>query len=133
MATLLSLDPHDPVPETGRFILVLQRFGEDDPQVRVVEFIESDGVHARSRLALAPDRRPLGFAEATEAALARALNEAIDTVYALDRTAGPREQIVRSHHGDHTVAMEGLADSDAEDEEPGTDIRDRPHDAGFTR
>lgn len=133
MATLRRLDPHDPVPESGHFILVLQRFGEDDPRALVVEFINFDGQHAQSVLALAPDRRLLSFAEATEAALERALQAGIDTVYALDRTAGPREQMVRSHQGDHTVAMEHLSDSDIEDNEPGTDIRDRPHDAGFSR
>jgi hypothetical protein len=47
----------------------------------------------------------------------------------VDRTAGPREREVLRHHGDHAVDIEKLADE--EPGETGTDIRDRPMDAGY--
>lgn len=130
MTELCRLSPHDPAPE-GRYMLVLKRFGEDAPLVSVVELITAvDGESARLTVLTRPDGTPMDFEEAVEAALARAEPDGFTVVHALDRTAGVREHEVLAHGGDRTVGMEKLVDTDPEDGEEGTDMRDRPADAG---
>jgi hypothetical protein len=69
------------------------------------------------------------FDEAVATAVAFAEERGLSVVYAVDRTAGPRESEVQSHGGDRTVGMEKL--DDAVEGEAGTDMRDRPMDAGY--
>jgi hypothetical protein len=80
------LEPHDELPENGRFVLVMRA------------------------VALAEER-------------------ALSFVYAVDRTGGPREAEVLSHGGDRTVGMEKL--DDAAEGERGTNMQDRPPNAGY--
>jgi hypothetical protein len=131
MTELRRLSPHDPVPDEGSYMLVLRRFGEDAPRVAVVELITAaENESPQLTVLVRPDGTPMGFEEAVEAALARAERDGFAVVYALDRTAGVREHEVLVHGGDRTVGMEQLVDTDPEDGEQGTDIRDRPANAG---
>jgi hypothetical protein len=130
MTKVRRLHPHDPLPDSGRYMLVLRRFGEDDPQVAVTEIIMADGKDPPElTLAVRPDGTPVPFEEAIGVAVSRADNAGCPMVYAMDRTAGEREREVLQHHGDHSVDMEKLADE--EPGETGTDIRDRPMGAGY--
>lgn len=132
MAAIRRLAPHDPVPESGRYLIVMRRFAEDAPRLTVTELIASDGEHAPVLTVPAGgDGAPLGFEAALRAAVARADREGLAEVIAVDRTAGPREREVLAHEGDHAVHGEVLADTDLEEGEPGPDIRDRPQDAGY--
>jgi hypothetical protein len=131
MTELRRLSPHDPLPDEAPFRLVLQRFGEDAPRVAVVELITATADEPpRLMVPARADGTPMGFEEAVTAALAQAKREGFPVLHALDRTAGPREQEVLTHDGDRTVNMQTLQDTDPEDGESGTDIRDRPADAG---
>lgn len=132
MAELRRLEPHDPLPEDGRYMLLLRRFGEDDPRFIVTEMIVSDGQGPRHLdIPLRADGASLTFEEAIEAALQHAKRLKLDLVYVVDRTAGPREHEVLDHAGDHSFTTDRLEDTDPEDNEPGTDIRDRPMLAGY--
>jgi hypothetical protein len=51
----------------------------------------------------------------------------------LDRSKGQREQEVLRANGMHNFADDTLSDTDPEDGVTGSDLRDRPHDAGFMR
>ena len=64
------------------------------------------------------------FEEAVDAGRRVAESEGLDVVYAVDRTAGPREREILAHGGDHTVDMDKLDDMDLEDGERGPDMRD---------
>ncbi len=131
MATLRRLAPHDPVPETGRYLIVMRRFAEDGPRATVTEMIASDG-HSPPMLTVPTraDGTPLDFDAAVAAARKEADRQGLAVVHAVDRTAGPREREVLEHGGDHAVHLERLADTDLSEGEPGTDLRDRPWDAG---
>lgn len=130
MPKVQRLQPHDPLPESGRYMLVLRRFGEDDPQVAVTEIITANGQDPPElSVAVRPDGTPMPFEEAIGVAESRAESDGCPTVYAVDRTAGQREREVSQHHGDHSVGMAKLADE--EPGETGTDIRDRPMGAGY--
>ena len=72
-----------------------------------------------------PNGTPMSLEEAVEAARAVADAAGIGAVHVIDRTAGPREQDILQHGGDHTVHMDQLEDSDLEDGEPGPDMRGR--------
>jgi hypothetical protein len=120
------LQPHDPVPESGRYLLVLRRFAEDAPRVTLTELVISDGRDPpQLTVPMGSDGAPLDFEGAVSAAQARAEREGFDRVYVVDRTAGGREQEILAHHGDHTVGMEKLDDMDLEEGERGSDLRDR--------
>jgi phage baseplate assembly protein gpV len=124
------LQPHDAVPESGRFVLVLRRLGEDAPDVVITEIILSENTEPpEMSVALRPDGTSMDFDEAVAAATAEAERRGIPAVYAVDRTSGPREREVLAHGGDHTVAMDKLDDTAAG--ETGSDMRDRPLDAGY--
>lgn len=112
--------------------MVLRRFGEDDPSSVVTELIVDDG-HSPPRRSVVVG--PKGAAAALDAAVREAIEQAgrhhIRVVYAVDRTAGERERSVLEHGGDHSFGSARLEDTDPEDGESGTDMRDRPRDAGY--
>ena len=127
MAGIITLAPHDPVPAgPGRRVLLLRRFDEDNPRETVIELhLSGGGAPAEATRPVRPDGSFMQMADATEAAQAVADSEGLDTVYVLDRTAGPREQEILAHGGDHSVNMGALQDTDPEDGEQGADMRDR--------
>lgn len=127
MTEIIRLEPHDPLPERGNIALVLRRFGEDDPNAVITE-IDYFGRHPVVELAADGS-----FEDAVHTAARHATERGIATVYAIDRTAGRREQEVLSHHGDHSVRSDELADTDEEDGVRGATILDRPSSAGYVR
>lgn len=132
MTELRMLQPHDPVPEGGRYMLVLRRFGEDSPRTAITEIITADGRDPPEiSVALLPNAQPMDFRQAVQQARAEAERSGFGVIYAVDRTAGPQERAVLEHEGNRTTGMEHLSDTDPEDGEMGTDIRDRPRDAGY--
>ena len=134
MVETRRLQPHDPVPDSGRYMLVMKRFAEDAPQTTIVEIITADGDQPpKIAVPLGPDSKPLGFEEAVRAAQAQAERAGFGLVYAVDRTAGPREREIIEHHGDHAFSGEPLEDKDLEEGEIGADMREWPLDAGYLR
>ena len=127
MPSLTQLAPHDPMPEgAARRVVLLQRFDEDDPRQTVIELhLLGGGAPAEATRPVRPDGTFMALDDATEAAQAVAESEGLDTVYVIDRTAGPREQEVLAADGDHTVGMDRLQDTDPEDGETGPDMRGR--------
>ena len=123
MAELVRLDAHDALPG-GPGVTVLQRFDEDDPDRVVVEIALAgkDGAHETTR-PVHPDGRPMSFEEAIAAARGVADSERLPRVFAVDRTAGPLEQVVLSHGGAHDARGHTLSDDDLEEGEPGPDMR----------
>ncbi len=126
MAEIRTLNPHDPMPEGGRSVIVMRRFDEDDPHRTVVEvtLTHGRGRPERTRPARA-DGSPMDLDEAADAARQVADQEGIATVQVIDRTAGPRERDIQQHGGDHSVHMDRLDDDDMEEGERGPDMRDR--------
>ena len=129
---LRRLAPHDPLPERGPYVLVLRRFGEDDPAAVVTEMIIDDG-RSPPRQSVMPGRDvlPAAFDAVVHQAAEAALRHHIGIVYAVDRTEGERERSVLEHGGDHSFGSARLEDTDPEDGEAGTDLRDRRRDAGY--
>jgi hypothetical protein len=126
MAQIRKLEPHDALPTGGRNVTLLRRFEEDDPRRVVLELIISRGTgRGETRQALHADGRPMSVAEALHSARTLADAEKLDTVYVIDRLAGPRERDILRHHGDHSVHMGQLDDFDLEEGERGSDMRDR--------
>ncbi len=126
MAQVKELSPHDPLPDVGRYVTVLQRFDEDNPSRVMVEIAFSDGRGGRETTHPArPDGHPMGFREAIAAAVAVADSEGVPEVHAVDRTAGPLERRVLQVGGAHDMRGESLDDSDLEEGERGPDLRDR--------
>jgi hypothetical protein len=134
MAEVTRLDPHDPLPERGPFVVVMRRFGEDDPNATLLEIVvaTADGL-PETRPAIGPDDRVLDLDGATALASRVADAMQVPRVLFVDRTAGQREAEVIRHHGDHSFAGERLEDTDPEDGEAGTSLRDRPQGAGYLR
>jgi hypothetical protein len=132
MIKTIVLAPHDPIPEPGAHGLVLRRLGEDDPVAIVTEII-FHGPDGGSTAAHKPDGAAMTLKEALAAARGMAKKRHIATLYVLDRTQGQREQEVLRAHGLHNFPADVLSDTDFEDGELGSDLRDRPHDAGFMR
>ncbi len=132
MTKIIHLAPHDPIPEPGAHGLVLRRLGEDDPGALVTEMIfygkQGGTIPAHKR-----DGTAMTLEEAIDAARDEAVTRDISTVFVLDRMEGAREQQVLRAHGGHNFTADVLSDSDPEDGERGSDLRDRPHDAGFMR
>ena len=124
MTEIRRLNAHDPLPG-GHAVVVMQRMDEDVPDGVTVEMIvhHASGAEETSR-PVHPDGRPMSFEEAVAAALPMAERQGLTVVYAVDRTAGPRERDVLRHHGDHSVNMDRLSDSDLEEGERGPDMRD---------
>lgn len=132
MTEIMRLEPHDALPETGNYALVIRRFGEDDPTAVVTE-IDFFGRHRTMSVAVGPDGKPLPWEDVVQQARREAADRGFDVLYAVDRTAGRREQEVLAHKGDHSVFSGELSDSDEEDGVKGTTILDRPMGAGFMR
>ena len=132
MAKIIYLAPHDPIPEPGAHALVLRHLGEDDPRSVVTEVIFYGQGGSRTP-AHKPDGAAMTIKEAVHFAQAGAETRNVHLIYVLDRTKGPREQEVIRAHGAHNFAADILSDTDPEDGESGSDIRDRPRDAGYLR
>ena len=132
MVETIRLAPHDPVPDHGQHMLVLRRLGEDDPGAVVTEIV-SFGADGGSVPAVTPDGHAMTLDQAVRAAEAEAERRKLGRVYVVDRIAGKLEQEALHDHGERNFAADALDDADPEDDEQGTDIRDRPHDAGFVR
>ncbi len=132
MTEIIRLDPHDPLPEATPFALVIRRFGEDDPKAIVTE-IDFMGSHPTMSVATGPNGAPLQWEDAVQHARREAAARGFTTLYAVDRTAGRREQQIIDRGGDHSPRDDALSDTDEEDGEEGSTILDRGHDAGFMR
>ncbi len=132
MTDIIRLDPHDPLPETRPFALVIRRFGEDDPRAIVTE-IDFFGAHPTMSVATGEHGAPLSWEEAVQRGQKAAASHGFKTLYAVDRTAGRREQAIIGRHGDHSTHGDPLSDTDEEDGVAGSSILDRAHDAGFMR
>ncbi len=132
MTEVIRLAPHDPVPDYGNHILVLRRMGEDDPNAVVTEIVIY-GHDGGSMPAVGKDGQAMRLDQAVHLARQEAERRGAARVYVVDRTAGHLEREVISGHGDHSFPADALQDSDPEDGVSGSDIRDRPHDAGFVR
>ena len=132
MTEIIRLDPHDPLPDARPFALVIRRFGEDDPRAVVTE-IDFMGAHPSMSVAAAPDGSPLAWEDAVQGARKEAETRGFRKLYAVDRTAGRREQAIIERDGDHSTHDDALSDTDEEDGVAGSTILDRNHDAGFMR
>jgi hypothetical protein len=132
MTDIIRLDPHDPLPEAKPFALVIRRFGEDDPNALVTE-IDFMGSHPTMSVATGAGGAPLAWEDAVQQAHKEAASRGFKTLYAVDRTAGRREQAIIGRHGDHSTHDDALSDTDEEDGVEGSTILDRGHDAGFMR
>lgn len=124
---IITLEPHDPLPEgIGRRVLVMRRFDEDSPRETVIELHLSGGAaRAEAARPVGPHGDFLTWEQAIDAGKAVAESEKLHRIYVLDRTAGPREQDILEHGGDHSIHMETLQDTDPEDGVEGSDMRDR--------
>nr|WP_321983883.1 hypothetical protein [uncultured Lichenicoccus sp.] len=124
MAKIIDLAPHDPLPN-GPAVVVMRRFEEDDPKTVMIELIaiDTDRSEGNARMTDAQGA-PLSWGEATRQASTRAHEARIETIYRIDRTAGPVERAITAHGGDHTASPD-MVDSDYEDGEIGGDMRDR--------
>ena len=127
MPRIINLAPHDPLPDQSvSHVLVMRRFGEDDPHVIYTEVTAIRGPgRSHSAPAVMPDGRPAELDDAILVGKAAAEREGIADIYVVDRTAGPRERAVIERHGDHSVGDATLSDDDMEDGERGSDMRDR--------
>ena len=132
MPETIRLAPHDPVPDYGNHALVLRRMGEDDPNAVVTEIVFY-GADAGTMPAVTREGHAMSLDEAVNAAGAEADRRGLGKVYVVDRTAGKLEQEALHDHGARAFEGDVLDDADPEDGETGSDIRDRPHDAGFVR
>jgi hypothetical protein len=122
MAQVHRLKPHDPLPESGRYILVIRRFAEDEPDTVLTELVVVPGDEPPFlTVPTTRNQRPADYEAAIAAAQTRADREGYDHIYAVDRASGEREQDILRHHGDHSVHMDRLVDSD--DEGGGADGR----------
>jgi len=126
MTEIIRLQPHDALPEAAPYALVIRRFGEDDPNATVTE-IDFFGRHPTMTLAAGV------WEDIVHQAAAEAETRGYDVLYAVDRTAGAREQEIISHHGDHGVRSEELSDTDLEDGQSGTSLLDRTNNSGYFR
>ena len=128
MAEVRRLAPQDALPEDGRYILVIKRFAEDAPRTTLIELVSAVDPDSPPEMTIPvlPDGSAMDFEAAIDAARAQADSEEVEVaVYAVDRTAGRRAQEVLASGGDHTVHMETLDDTDLEEGERGSDMRDR--------
>ncbi len=124
MAKIRHLNPHDPLPEGGRFVTVMRSFDEDDPHKTVIEvtLTHAHGLPERSH-PTKPDGKQMSLDDAVAAASKVADSAGVEWVQVIDRTAGPRERDIQQHGGDHSIHMERLDDDDLEEGERGADMR----------
>ena len=133
MAEIRTLAAHDPLPG-GHSIVVMRRFDEDAPRTLMIELIVTNPDHSEeTERAIHPDGSPMSFDEATDVAQERAAAEGLDEIWKVDRTAGPREQEILNHAGDHSINSAMLDDDDLEDGVRGSDMRDRGNDGAPRR
>jgi hypothetical protein len=136
MTNLIRLQPHDPLPEANHYAppfgLVIRRFGEDDPNAVITE-LDFFGRHPTRTMVAGQGGTQANWEDVLHRATEEADALGIATLYAVDRTAGGREQEILSHRGDHSVRSEELSDTDLEDGETGSTILDRSPNAGFMR
>jgi hypothetical protein len=132
MTKVIHLAPHDPIPAPGPHGVVLRRLGEDDPTAIVTEIIFY-GPNGGTTPAHGEGGTHISLKQAVRQAIASSAHHQAPLIYVLDRTQGEREQEVIRAHGAHNFPDDILSDTDAEDNEQGSDLRDRPHDAGFMR
>ena len=126
MTDIQRLAPHDPAPEGGRYALVLKRLAEDSPNATVTELVFT-GAHPETRTYAG------GLEDAVREAAREAERRGLSKVYVLDRTAGRLEHEALLDHGERSFQNDTLEDTDPEDGEQGTDLRDRPQNAGYMR
>ena len=129
MVEVRRLDPHDPLPEGRRNVVVMHRLDEDDPRHTHTEIVLT-GTPGETVRPMRPDGKPMSLDEAIKAAQDVARSEGLHQIYVIDRTSGAREREVLSHGGDHTVNMASLSDDDMEEGERGSDMRDAIRTAG---
>jgi len=123
MTKARHLEPHDPVPDSGRYLLVMQRFAEDAPRVVLTELIIGEsGYPPQLTIPVDAGGTPLSFKDAIAAAEAQADSEGFERVYAVDRTMGEREQEILAHDGDHSVHMETLVDENTDAATPRQEV-----------
>jgi hypothetical protein len=119
-----TLAPHDPLPG-GHSVVLVRRFHEDRPADTIIEMIVTNPDRSEeTEIPLGPGGAPLDWPAAVAHAQDRARQEGLKRIWTVDRTAGRREQDVLRAGGDHTVDMDQLDDSDPEDGEAGSDMRD---------
>ncbi len=125
MVGFQTLAPQDPLPE-GRQVILMRRLAEDRPQGLVIELIvrHADGREETSN-PIQGDGTPLGWTEAAGLARDKAREAGLATVWLVDRTASPLAADILKHDGDHSLDRNKLADDDLEDDEHGSDLRDR--------
>jgi hypothetical protein len=133
---LIRLQPHDPLPDANAYAapfgLVIRRFGEDDPNAVITE-LDFFGRHPTRTMVAGQGGTNAPWEDVLQRAQEEAKALGIAKLYAVDRTAGGREQEVLSHRGDHSVRSEELSDTDPEDGENGSTILDRTTNAGYMR
>ncbi len=132
MVETIRLEPHDPIPDGGRHVLVFRHMGEDDPNAVTTEIVLY-GDAAASIAAVGPDGHAMNLEQAVRAAHTAAERHKLGRVYVLDRTAGKLEQEALHDHGAREFSNDVLDDTDPEDGVRGSDVRDRPHDAGYMK
>lgn len=99
---IIDLLPHDPLPD-GPALVLLRRFEEDDPRQVMIELVALDAHHTESNARLTDEQgRPPSWEEATQRAQAMAAEAKFPALHRIDRTAGPREQEIAAHGGDHS-------------------------------
>ena len=136
MTEIIRLQPHDPLPENNQYAppfgLVIRRFGEDDPNAVITE-LDFFGRHPTMTMVAGQGGTNAPWEDVLQRARQEAEAIGIEKLYAVDRTAGGREQEILGHRGDHSIRSEELSDTDAEDGENGSTILDRNSNAGFMR
>jgi len=132
MTEIIRLEPHDPLPGAKPYALVIRRFGEDDPNATITE-IDFFGAHPTMTLAAGPGGAPARWDDVVHYAREQAERRGYKALYAVDRTAGAREQEIISHHGDHGVRSEELSDTDLEEGQSGNSLLDRTSNSGYFR
>lgn len=125
MTEIITLAPHDAVPY-GRNVVVLRRFEEDSPGGATTQIIIT-GTPEESTHPRGPDGHPMHLDDAINAARKVAESEGLPRVYVIDRLQGAREADIMRHDGDHSVHNQRLQDTDPEDDERGSDMRDIAH------
>ena len=92
------------------------------------------GAHPAMSIATDPDGKPLAWEDAVQGARREAETRGFAKLYAVDRTAGRREQAIIGRGGDHsTPRRRPQRYGRGRRRSPASTILDRGHDAGFMR